>query len=161
MTPVSLGRARRKSENGDRCETGERQRIFSSAWTRFARYVSAYSQCQDRTATHIGCSAQAQHNSVAQLAGLVAIDSICEDKLCKTSKFAGAVCYLQTYELRNTSMLRLRRVAGLCSSNISDPANRLRKTRKKKFSAVPLFRSGHMSAICARLRNKRKWELRG
>ena len=27
----------------------------------------------------------------------------------------------------------------------------LRKTRKKKSSAVPLFRSGHMSAICARL----------
>ena len=36
-------------------------------------------------ATHIGYSAQAQHNSVAQLAGLVAIDSICEDKLCKTA----------------------------------------------------------------------------
>ena len=48
-------------------------------------------------------------------------------------------------------MLRLRRVAGLCSSNVSDPANRLRKIRKKKSSAVPLFRSGHMSAICARL----------
>ena len=48
-------------------------------------------------------------------------------------------------------MLRLRRVAGLCSSNVSDPVNRLRKTRKKKSSAVPLFRSGHISAICARL----------
>ena len=46
---------------------------------------------------------------------------------------------------------RLRRLSGLCSSNVSDPANRLRKTRKKKSSAVPLFRSGHMSAICARL----------
>ena len=57
----------------------------------------------------------------------------------QTHKFAGAVCYLQTYELRNTSMLRLRRVAGLCSSNVSDPANRLRKIRKKKSSAVPLF----------------------
>ena len=53
-------------------------------------------------------------------------------------------------------MLRLRRVAGLCSSNVSDPANRLRKTRKKKFSAVPLFRSGHMSAICTRLGSKGK-----
>ena len=48
-------------------------------------------------------------------------------------------------------MSRLLEVAGLCSSNVSDPANRLRKTRKKKSSAVPLFRSGHMSAICARL----------
>ena len=44
-------------------------------------------------ATHIGYSAQAQHNSVAQLAGLVATDSICEDKLCKTSKFTGARRY--------------------------------------------------------------------
>ena len=45
----------------------------------------------------------------------------------------------------------LRRVNRLCSSTVSDTANRLRKTRKKKSSAVPLFRSGHMSAICARL----------
>ena len=34
---------------------------------------------------------------------------------------------------------RLRRLSGLCSSNVSDPANRLRKTRKKKSSAVLLF----------------------
>ena len=32
----------------------------------------------------------------------------------------------------------------------------LRKIRKKKSSAVPLFRSGHMSAICARLGSKGK-----
>ena len=58
--------------------------------------------------------------------------------------------------LRDTVMSRLRRLSGLCSSNVSDPANRLRKTRKKKSSAVPLFRSGHMSAICARLGSKGK-----
>ena len=39
----------------------------------------------------------------------------------------------------------------MCSSNLSDTANRLRKTRKKKSSAVPPFRSGHISVICARL----------
>ena len=39
----------------------------------------------------------------------------------------------------------------MCSRKVSDTANGLRKTRKKKSSAVPLFRSGHMSAICARL----------
>ena len=44
----------------------------------------------------------------------------------------------------------------MCSSNVSDPANRLRKTRKKKSSVVPLFRSGHMSVICARLTDKGK-----
>ena len=49
----------------------------------------------------------------------------------------------------------------MCSSKVSDPANRLRKTRKKKSSAVPLFRSGRRSLVCARLRNKGKRELRG
>ena len=49
-----------------------------------------------------------------------------------------------------------RRVAHMCSSTVSDTANRLRKTRKKKSSVVPLFRSGHMSAICARLGSKGK-----
>ena len=39
---------------------------------------------------------------------------------------------------------------------VSDTANRLRKIRKKKSSAVPLFRSGHMSVICARLGSKGK-----
>ena len=33
----------------------------------------------------------------------------------------------------------LRRVNRLCSRTVSDPANRLRKTRKKKSSAVPLI----------------------
>ena len=36
-------------------------------------------------------------------------------------------------------MPRLLEVADLCSSNLSDTANMLRKTRKKKSSAVPLF----------------------
>ena len=58
--------------------------------------------------------------------------------------------------MRNTVMLRLRKFNRLCSSNVSDTANRLRKTRKKKSSVVPPFRSGHMSAICARLSNKGK-----
>ncbi len=67
---------------------------------------------------------------------------------------------LQTNGLRGTAMSRLRRVNRLCSSTLSDPANRLLKrtdsegsssVAEKKSSAVPLFRSGHMSAICARL----------
>ena len=57
-------------------------------------------------------------------------------------------------------MPRLLEVADLCSRTVSDTANRLLKrtdsegsssAAEKKFSAVPLFRSGHMSAICARL----------
>ena len=44
----------------------------------------------------------------------------------------------------------------MCSRTLSDPANRLRKTRKKKSSAVPYFRSGRRSLIFARLSNKGK-----
>ena len=53
----------------------------------------------------------------------------------------------------------------MCSRTVSDPANRLLKrtdsegsssVAEKKSSAVPLFRSGHMSAICARLGSKGK-----
>ena len=48
----------------------------------------------------------------------------------------------------------------MCSRTVSDPASRLLKrtdsegsssVAEKKSSAVPLFRSGHMLAICARL----------
>ena len=53
-------------------------------------------------------------------------------------------------------MPRLMEVADLCSRTLSDPANRLRKTRKKKSSVVPLFRSGRRSPIFARIRNKGK-----
>ena len=85
-------------------------------------------------------------------------------------QFAGAVRNIQINELRDTGMSRLRRVAGLCSRTVSDTANRLLKRTdnegspsvvEEKSSAVPVFRSGHMSAICARLRNKGKRELRG
>ena len=88
------------------------------------------------------------------------IDSTYEDKYYRTPTFAGAVRKLQTNGLRNTVMLRLRKFNRLCSSTVSDPANRLLKrtdsegsssVAEKKSSAVPLFRSGHMSAICARL----------
>ena len=53
----------------------------------------------------------------------------------------------------------------MCSSNVSDTANRLLKrtdsegsssVAEKKSSVVPLFRSGRRSLICARLRNKGK-----
>ena len=62
-------------------------------------------------------------------------------------------------------MSRLRRVNHMCSRTVSDPANRLLKrtdsegsssVAEKKSSAVPLFRSGHMLVICARLGSKGK-----
>ena len=53
----------------------------------------------------------------------------------------------------------------MCSRTVSDPANRLLKrtdsegsssVAEKKSSAVPLFHSGHMLAICAGLSSKGK-----
>ncbi len=52
-------------------------------------------------------------------------------------------------------MPRLRRVAGLCSSNVSDTANMLRKIRKKKSSAVPLFsKRSHVGNLRQTLQGK-------
>ena len=53
-------------------------------------------------------------------------------------------------------MLRLRRVARLCSSTLSDTANRLRNGRNGNPTAVPHFRSGRRSPIFAGLTNKGK-----
>ena len=67
--------------------------------------------------------------------------------------------------LRDTVMSRLLEVADLCSRTLSDPANRLLKrtdsegsssVAEKKSSAVPLFRSSHMLAICTGLSSKGK-----
>ena len=52
-----------------------------------------YSQFGYPTATHIGYSAQARHDSVAQFVSLEITDSTCEDKLCQTDRFAGAFRY--------------------------------------------------------------------
>ena len=38
----------------------------------------------------------------------------------------------------------------MCGRMVSDTANMLRNKRNGNLAAVPLFRSGHMSAICAR-----------
>ncbi len=71
----------------------------------------------------------------------------------------------RAHELRNTGMLRLRRVARLCSSTLSDTANRLLmrtdtegspSVAEEKSSAVPHFRSGRRSPIFAGLTNKGK-----
>ena len=74
----------------------------------------------------------------------------------QTSKFAGAVRYNVPKNCAALLCRTQRRVAHMCSSTVSDTANRLRKTRKKKSSVVLPFRSGHMSAICARLGSKGK-----
>ena len=138
-------------------------------------FLRLFAVHRQRTATHMGNSTPARHSSAAQFVSAL-LQTVSPKINCIkriNSQVPSVISRLTSCATRVSSrgpslalraihlVLRLRRVAGLCSSNVSDPANRLRKIRKKKFSAVPLFRSGHMSAICARLRNKRKWELRG
>ena len=138
-------------------------------------FLRLFAVHRQRTATHMGNSTPARHSSAAQFVSAL-LQTVSPKINCIkriNSQVPSVISRLTSCATRVSSrgpslalraihlVLRLRRVAGLCSSNVSDPANRLRKTRKKKSSAVPLFRSGHMSAICARLRNKRKWELRG
>ena len=108
-----------------------------------------------RSATHVVSSTQARHTRVAQLFN--ALYRTAPADLGVWSIYPRRPCLSQrAHELRGTVMPRLMEVADLCSRTLSDSANRLRKTRKKKSSAVPLFRSGHMSAICARLGSKGK-----
>ena len=99
---------------------------------------------------------RARHSSAAQLVSLEFTDSTCECRRLVQFIFVGAVYHNALSNCAALLCRTQRRVAHMCSSTVSDTANRLRKTRKKKSSAVPLFRSGHMSAICARLGSKGK-----
>ena len=90
-----------------------------------------------RTATQAVYSAQAQHNSVAQLVSLEIMDGTYESIYLVAFILAGPV-YNNALKNRAALLCRaLRRVNRLCSRPVSDPANRLRKTRKKKSSVVP------------------------
>ena len=106
-----------------------------------------------RSATHIGGSPQAQHKvncpkgkrgssggypcRATRKSGdnrrhlrIYAFDTIYLRRCCLSQR---------ANELRGTAMLRLRKLTHMCSSTVSDTANGLRKTRKKKSSAVPNF----------------------
>ena len=108
---------------------------------------------RQRTATHMGNSTPARHSSVAQFVSAL-LQTVSPKINCIkriNSQVPSVISRLTSCATRVSSrgpslalraihlVLRLRRVAGLCSSNVSDPANRLRKIRKKKSSAVPLF----------------------
>ena len=90
------------------------------------------------------CYAGATYPCRATL-GHVIPSSTCEFRCFTQFILADAVYSHQASELRNTVMLRLRRVADMCSSKVSDTANRRihdaqsASMRKKKSSAVPCF----------------------
>ena len=118
-----------------------------------SRHIRSVGYC---SATQAVYSAQARHTRVAQLVSLEIMDGTYESIYLVAFILAGPVYNNALTNCATRSCCALRRVARMCSRTVSDPANRFRKTRKKKSSAVPLFRSGHMSAICARLGSKGK-----
>ena len=81
--------------------------------------------------------------------------------------FAGPIYHNALTSCAALSCRALRRVNRLCSRTLSDTANMSRhgstlcSPTEEKIPCRSSFRSGHMSAIFARLRNKGKRELRG
>ena len=145
----------RRPETGDRCKMGNGSRVtaaclsppFRSSQTAYCYTYGLLCARRDITVSRNSLArCTARHLRLRHLVQCILVGAVSHPAL---TSCAARLCRA------------LRRLSGLRSSNVSDTANMLRKTRKKKSSAVPLFRSGHMSAICARLRNKGKRELRG
>ena len=116
-----------------------------------ARYCSATQTIYSTQSATYPCRASRER---------VMIDSTYEDKLYQTPKFAGAVRYNAQKNCAALSCRALRRVARMCSRTVSGTAYRFRHgstlcspTVEKLLCRSP-FRSGHMSAICARLSQK-------
>ena len=117
----------------DRCEIGERQSGYRSV------SFSVFSQFTDRLLLHIRLTLRRRgitvpRNSLAR----------CNARHLRIRRlvqfiFAGAVYHNALSNCAALLCLTQRRVARMCSRTLSDPANRLRKTRKKKSSAVLLF----------------------
>ena len=171
MTPVSLYYlARRKSESGDRFEIRERQSFLLPYLSQHIRSVRYH------TATQVGGSTQARHKvncpkGQEKVPWGITVSrnpfARCNARHLRIMRsipfiFADAVCNNALTHCAALSCRTLRRVARMCSSMVSDTANmrihgaQSASRREEKSSAVPLFRSGHRSPICARLSNKGK-----
>ena len=140
----------------DRCETGERQRIFSTVGEHSVLPCRNLYAVPDAVLLHISEGLRRRGITVSR--NSLARCNAWHLRIRRLVQFifAGAVYHNALSNCAALLCRTLRRVARMCSSTLSDPANRLRKTRKKKSSAVPLFRSGRRSPIFARLTNKGK-----
>ena len=132
----------------DRFEIGERQSGYRCV------ALSTFSQFTDSVLLHIRLSPRrGRHDSAAQFfcalcrkapANLSIRYNLSSQVLSVISRLTGCATRASprgpSLALRAIHLVsRLRRLSGLCGSNVSGTANRLRKTRKKKSSAVPLF----------------------
>ena len=138
---------------------GERQSSY-----RCVSFVK-YSQFTDRLLLHIRATLLwVRHNSAARFVSAL-LRTVSAKINCTKRLIRRCRALQRAKDLRDTGMSRLRKCNHMCSSNVSDTANRLLKrtdsegsssVAEKKSSVVPLFRSGRRSLICARLRNKGK-----
>ena len=126
-SPAKIGERqplrKRERQSGDRCVS-----------------FSAFSQFTDNLLLHMWFTLRwVRHNSAAQFVNLEITDGTCEFMCSAQFILAGAV-YHNVLTTRAALLCRtLRRFNRMCSRTLSDTANRLRKTRKKKSSAVPHF----------------------
>ena len=162
MTPVSLCfLARRRPETGDRFEKENGRGFFlPQGRTNVSAHVSTSTQCQILYCYTCGLlyagATQGElpegqekvpwgDDRVAQLVGLVATDSICEFQRSVQSISAGPVYHNVLTNCAALLCRTQRRVARMCSSTLSDPANTRihgrakRVLRKEKSSAVLLL----------------------
>ena len=156
LLPFPYLLAWRRLPTCDRCEIGERQRIFSTVGEHSVLPCPDIFAASDKLLLHMWVHLRrARHSSAARFVSAL-LQTGSTRINCTKCLIRRCRALQRAKELRNTGMLRLRKLTHMCSRTVSDLANRFRKTRKKKSSAVPLFRSSHMSAICARLGSKGK-----
>ena len=128
LDSLTQTRDRRPLRNGER-QSGYRSVCFAT-----------YLQFTDNLLLHMWFTLRwVRHNSAAQFVNLEITDGTCEFMCSAQFILAGAV-YHNVLTTRAALLCRtLRRFNRMCSRTLSDTANRLRKTRKKKSSAVPHF----------------------
>ena len=154
MTPVSLYcLARRKSESGDRCEIGERQRFFTTvSFSTYSQCLIPY--CYTGRRVNAGAAQGELPEGQERVPWGMTVPrnpfARCNARHLRIMRsipfiFAGAVCTNALTHCAALSCRALRRVARMCSSMVSDTANmrihgaQSASRREEKSSAVPLF----------------------
>ena len=146
---------------------GERQRIFSSVGEHSVLPCRNLYAVPDTVLLHIRATLRRRNMTVLRNSLARCNARHLRIKRLVQFIFADPIYHNALTNCAALSCRALRRVARMCSRTVSGTAYRFRhgstlcSPTVEKSSAVPFFRSGHMSAICARLRNKGKRELRG
>ena len=137
--PLSLGESGADCRHVTAAKIGERQRIFFTVGEHSVLPCPDIFAASDKLLLHMWvhlrrrdipvsrkslARCNARHLRIKRLVQFILVGAVYHNAL---TNCAALLCRAQ------------RRFSDLCSSNVSDTANRLRKIRKKKSSAVPLF----------------------